>query len=105
MSITTMDPNKRFDICSKGGKAAHASGNAHEFTSEEAREAGALGGKAVLAKRGSEYYAEIGRKGGISVSQNREHMQEIGRKGGIKVAKIPGRMRELGRKGGSARSS
>ncbi|MCF5974912.1 general stress protein, partial [Xanthomonas perforans] len=33
-------------IASKGGKAAHESGNAHEFTSEEAREAGKKGGQA-----------------------------------------------------------
>lgn len=37
-----MDPKKQRAIASEGGKAAHASGNAHEFTSEEARRAGAL---------------------------------------------------------------
>ncbi|MCK4078112.1 hypothetical protein HCY58_07275 [Acinetobacter radioresistens] len=35
-----MDADKQREIASKGGKAAHESGNAHEFTSEEAREAG-----------------------------------------------------------------
>ncbi|TQU21122.1 stress-induced protein, partial [Xanthomonas perforans] len=44
------------------GKAAHASGNAHEFTSDEAREAG--------------------RKGGQAVSRDRDHMSRIGSKGG-----------------------
>lgn len=39
-----MDSDKQRDIASKGGKAAHQSGNAHEFTSEEAREAGRKGG-------------------------------------------------------------
>ena len=57
-----MDPEQQREIASKGGRAAHESGNAHEFTSEEAREAG--------------------RKGGESVSQDRDHMSEIGRKGG-----------------------
>lgn len=38
-------------IASKGGRAAHRSGNAHEFTSEEAREAGRKGGKATQANR------------------------------------------------------
>ena len=37
-----MDPQKQRAIASEGGKAAHASGNAHEFNSEEARRAGAL---------------------------------------------------------------
>ncbi len=45
-----------------GGRAAHQKGTAHEFSSEEAREAG--------------------RKGGRAVSQNREHMSAIGREGG-----------------------
>nr|WP_161962000.1 KGG domain-containing protein [Xanthomonas campestris] len=60
--FASMDEDKQREIASKGGKAAHASGNAHEFESEEAREAG--------------------RKGGESVSQDREHMADIGRKGG-----------------------
>lgn len=36
-----MDPDEQREIASRGGRAAHASGNAHEFTSEEARRAGA----------------------------------------------------------------
>ncbi len=35
-----MDPERQRAIASAGGRAAHASGNAHEFTSEEARAAG-----------------------------------------------------------------
>lgn len=41
-----MDRNKQRDIASKGGKAAHQKGTAHEWTSEEAREAGRKGGMA-----------------------------------------------------------
>lgn len=41
-----MDEEKRREIASKGGKAAHQKGTAHEFTSEEAREAGSKGGAA-----------------------------------------------------------
>lgn len=41
-----MDPDKQREIASKGGKAAHASGNANEFDSESAREAGRRGGQA-----------------------------------------------------------
>jgi len=62
--FASMDPDKQRTIASKGGKAAHAKGTAHEFTSEEAREAG--------------------RRGGMVVSQNREHMATIGREGGRK---------------------
>ncbi len=38
-----MDPRKQRNIASKGGKAAHAKGTAHEWTKEEAREAGRKG--------------------------------------------------------------
>jgi len=60
--FAAMDDEKQRQIASEGGKAAHESGNAHEFTSEEAREAG--------------------RKGGETVSRDRQHMAEIGREGG-----------------------
>jgi general stress protein YciG len=60
--FASMDPNKQREIASKGGHAAHERGTAHEFTADEAREAG--------------------RKGGQTVSRNREHMADIGREGG-----------------------
>lgn len=41
-----MDEETRKKIASKGGKAAHERGTAHEFSSEEAKEAGRKGGKA-----------------------------------------------------------
>ncbi len=44
--FASMDPAKQREIASKGGKAAHAKGTAHEFTSQEAREAGRKGGQA-----------------------------------------------------------
>lgn len=44
--FASMKPDKQRQIASKGGRAAHRSGRAHEFTSEEAREAGRKGGKA-----------------------------------------------------------
>lgn len=44
--FASMDPERQREIASQGGKAAHESGNAHEFTSEEAREAGRKGGEA-----------------------------------------------------------
>ena len=42
--FASMDPNKQRAIASKGGRAAHEKGTAHEFTSEEARAAGKKGG-------------------------------------------------------------
>ena len=44
--FASMDPEKQRRIASKGGKAAHAKGKAHEWNSEEAREAGRKGGSA-----------------------------------------------------------
>ena len=41
-----MDAAQQRQIASAGGRAAHASGHAHEFSSEEAREAGRKGGEA-----------------------------------------------------------
>ena len=38
-----MDPEKQRLIASKGGKAAHQKGTAHEWTKDEAREAGKKG--------------------------------------------------------------
>ena len=44
--FAAMDPAKQREIASKGGRAAHQKGTAHEFTSEEARVAGRKGGEA-----------------------------------------------------------
>lgn len=43
--FASMDPEKQREIASRGGRAAHAKGTAHEFTPEEAREAGRKGGQ------------------------------------------------------------
>lgn len=60
--FAAMDENRQKQIASLGGRTAHERGQAHEFTPEEARQAG--------------------RKGGESVSRNRDHMAAIGRRGG-----------------------
>ena len=39
------------EIARRGGKAAHEAGTAHEFSSDEAREAGRRGGKVTHARR------------------------------------------------------
>jgi general stress protein YciG len=49
--FASMDSTRQREIASKGGKAAHQKGTAHEWTSEEAREAGRRGGKASRARR------------------------------------------------------
>lgn len=49
--FASMDEDKQREIASKGGKAAHEKGTAHEFTPEEAREAGRKGGKASRGSR------------------------------------------------------
>jgi general stress protein YciG len=61
--FAAMEENMRRQIASRGGRAAHQTGNAHEWNEHEA--------------------AAAGRKGGQKVSQNREHMAAIGRKGGL----------------------
>ncbi|HEX8524687.1 MAG TPA: KGG domain-containing protein [Tepidisphaeraceae bacterium] len=60
--FASMDTERQREIARKGGRAAHEKGKAHEFTPDEARNAG--------------------RKGGEKVSVNRQHMAEIGRRGG-----------------------
>jgi general stress protein YciG len=60
--FASMDPSRQKEIASKGGRAAHEKGTAHEWSSGEARDAG--------------------RKGGVAVSRDREHMAAIGREGG-----------------------
>ncbi|MCL2646603.1 MAG: KGG domain-containing protein [Phycisphaerales bacterium] len=49
--FSSMDPIKQREIASKGGKAAHQKGTAHEFTPEEARVAGKKGGAASRERR------------------------------------------------------
>ena len=44
--FAAMDPKRQREIASEGGKAANLSGNAHQFSSEEARAAGRKGGQA-----------------------------------------------------------
>lgn len=60
--FASMSADKQRAIASKGGKAAHAQGRAHEFTKDEARVAGRKGGETVSRDR--DYMAAIGRMGG-----------------------------------------
>lgn len=60
--FASMDPARQREIASQGGKAAHAKGTAHEFTSEEARRAGSM-------SHGNRQSAEA-RSGGSSGSRS-----------------------------------
>jgi uncharacterized protein len=68
-----MDRNKQREIASKGGKAAHQKGTAHEWTSEEAREAGRKGGMASH-RRKQEQQGGAGSDGDNVVGSNSEQM-------------------------------
>ena len=50
--FAAMDRSRVSEIASKGGKAAHAAGTAHQFSSDEARNAGKKGGVAPHVRRG-----------------------------------------------------
>jgi uncharacterized protein len=50
--FASMSPEKQREIASKGGRAAHQKGTAHEWTSEEARSAGRKGGQISRGGRG-----------------------------------------------------
>jgi general stress protein YciG len=79
--FAAMDQAKQREIASKGGKAAHQKGTAHEFTPEEAAAAGRKGGRAAH-QRGTaheftrEEASAAGRKGGHA-SHQRHRMRQF----------------------------
>jgi general stress protein YciG len=50
--FASMSAEKQREIASKGGRAAHMKGTAHEWTSDEARKAGRKGGQISRGGRG-----------------------------------------------------
>lgn len=64
--FASMDRSKQREIASKGGKAAHQKGTAHEWTSEEAREAGRKGGMASHRRK----QEQMGGSGGSVSGEN-----------------------------------
>lgn len=72
--FASMDPERQREIASKGGRAAHEKGTAHEWSRDEARSAG--------------------RKGGEVVSRDRAHMAAIGREGGEARGRSTARLRQ-----------
>jgi len=82
--FASMDPSKQREIASKGGRAAHAKGTAHEFTTDEARVAGRKGGEAVSRDR--VHMSTIGREGGHSRGRTRQSIPE----GSISTTSVSG---------------
>jgi general stress protein YciG len=76
-----MSEDKQREISSKGGKAAHMKGTAHEFNVEEARRAGRLGGEAVSQDR--HHMAQIGSRGGQIRGQNAQSRQRTALDGSL----------------------
>ncbi|MGR6138948.1 KGG domain-containing protein [Stenotrophomonas maltophilia] len=72
--FASMDQAKQRAIAAKGGRAAHASGNAHEFSRDEARAAGRKGGEAISRDR--QHMAAIGREGGHARHANARQQQQ-----------------------------
>jgi uncharacterized protein len=70
--FASMDRAKQREIASKGGKAAHQKGTAHEWTSEEARDAGRKGGIASHQRRRE----QTGGPGGTEVTGDRSAMDQ-----------------------------
>ena len=56
--FASMSPEKQREIASKGGRAAHEKGTAHEWTPDEARSAGRKGGQISRGGRGRLVTAE-----------------------------------------------
>lgn len=75
--FAAMDPEMQREIARRGGRAAHAVGTAHKWTSEEAREAGRKGGTNAHAS---------GRAHEFTVEEAREAGRRGGRGRGKKVA-------------------
>lgn len=57
--FAAMSPEKQREIASQGGRAAHQQGVAHEWSREEAKEAGRKGGQASGKKRTGQDDREI----------------------------------------------
>lgn len=68
--FASMDPQRQREIASEGGRAAHEKGTAHEFTSEEAREAGRKGGQARSESNRSRNASSSSSSGSSNVSSS-----------------------------------
>lgn len=69
--FAAMSEEKRKQVASNGGKAAHKKGKAHKFNSTTGRTAGQKGGKVVSSDK--EHMARIGVIGGKARSKQAGH--------------------------------
>jgi len=77
--FAAMDREKQRQIASMGGKAAHAKGAAHEFTSAEAREAGRKGGLNSHGRKNAAAAAQNGSGNTAQPQMNQAAPQDQGR--------------------------
>nr|WP_315256386.1 KGG domain-containing protein [uncultured Duganella sp.] len=87
--FASMDPELQRQIAAEGGRAAHEKGTAHEFTSEEARKAGAMshkndpGRNSQSATAGSSARGSGGNKGSATEGENQQQQGSAkGERGG-----------------------
>lgn len=73
--FASMDPQKQREIASEGGRAAHASGNAHEFDSEEARKAGRMSHKNDGSSQSASGQSGSGAGGGTRGGTSQQHAE------------------------------
>jgi hypothetical protein len=77
--FASMNETKQREIASKGGKAAHEKGTAHEFDSKEASKAGKKGGESQGKGSGPGNHSSSSSRGGSSAqhakagSQSHKH--------------------------------
>ena len=75
--FASMDPEQRRARAKLGGHASRASGHAHEFTREEARQGGKVGGWVVSRDR--KRMSHIGRMGGAATARKKRAEEEKGK--------------------------
>lgn len=82
--FASMDKDRQRMIASKGGRAAHEKGTAHEFSSNEASVAAKKGHERGTAHEFTSDEARVaGRKGGLARAVNRQRRMHAGIDGSV----------------------
>jgi general stress protein YciG len=74
--FASMSPEKQREIASKGGRAAHQKGTAHEWTSDEARSAGRKGGQISRGGRGRLVESVVSMERPVAASESADGVGE-----------------------------
>ena len=103
--FASMDPERQREIASEGGRAAHAKGTAHEFTSEEARRAGSMshGGNQQSGNRSGSQ--QSGNRSDSQQSGDRSDSQQSGSRSGSQQSGNQGGNQQSGNRGNKSGSS